>query len=103
MARQSYTPVAPYADLKRAETLLNAAATTDDVRQACAKEGAKIGYKAFCYLLLGKMTPEGMKPDDACLEAARLETAGESAAALEIYRRVLDAHPDHPIAKKALA
>ena len=102
MARQSYAPVAAYADLKRTEALLAAAATADEVRQACAREGAKIGYKAFCYLLLGKMTAEGMKPDEACTEAALLEAAGNAAAALELYRKVLAEHPDHPIAQKAM-
>lgn len=102
MARQSYAPVASYTELKRAETLLAAAETAADVRQACASEGAKIGYKAFCYLLMGKMTAEGMKPDDACTEAMLLESAGNSAAALEIYRKVLAEHPDHPVAQKAM-
>ena len=102
MSRQSYAPVASYADLKRVETLLAAAAVADDVRQACANHGAKIGYKAFCYLLMGKMTPEGMKPDEACTEALLLESAGNSAAALDIYRKILAEHPDHPIAQKAI-
>ena len=102
MARQSYAPVASYTDLKRVETLLAAAASAADVRQTCAAEGAKIGYKAFCYLLMGKMTPEGMKPEEACTEAALLEAAGNSAAALNIYRQILVEHPDHPIALKAV-
>lgn len=61
MAKKSYTPVAELADLQRVETALKAAKTADDVRKICATDGPKVGYKAFCYLLVGKMTAEQMK------------------------------------------
>ena len=57
-------------------------------------------YKAFCYMLVGKMTPEGMKPDEAATTAVALEAAGNAAEAQEIYRRILAGHPDHALAKE---
>jgi hypothetical protein len=65
MAQKAYSPVATYADLKRVEVALQQAQTADDVRKLCAADGPKIGYKAFCYLLMGKMTADAMKPDEA--------------------------------------
>jgi PAB1-binding protein PBP1 len=67
---KSYTPVASYEQLKLAETAVTQATTADHIREATRQHGAKIGYKAFAtsvarYLLTGKMTPEGMKPDEA--------------------------------------
>ena len=66
MSREkSYAPVASYEQLQQAEADINGAATVADIREATRQHGAKVGYKAFCYLLTGKMTPEGMKPDEA--------------------------------------
>jgi hypothetical protein len=99
MAKQSYSPLASYADLKRVESLLNQVQTVDDVRKIVEKDGPKVGYKAFCYMFTNKMTPEAMKPDEACVEAAKLEQSGQEDAAKAVYKRVLEAHPDHPLAK----
>ncbi len=99
MAKQAYTPLASYADLKRVENLITQAQTIDDVRKIVDKDGPKVGYKAFCYMFTGKMTPESMKADEACVEAARLEQQGKKDEALVIYKKVLEAHPDHPLAK----
>ncbi|MBK8989563.1 MAG: hypothetical protein IPM39_26485 [Chloroflexi bacterium] len=96
---KSYTPVASYEQLKLAETAVTQATTADHIREATRKHGAKIGYKAFCYLLTGKMTPEGMKPDEAAVTAVALEEDGKAAEAQAIYRLILAAHPDHPLAK----
>jgi hypothetical protein len=63
--KKSYTPVAEFADLKRVELALKEAKTADEVRKICITDGPKIGYKAFCYLLTGKMTAEQMKPEEA--------------------------------------
>lgn len=99
MAREkSYTPVAPYDQLKLAETAINQAVTADDVREATRQHGAKVGYKAFCYLLTGKMTAAGMKPDEAAAAAAALAEAGSQEEAQAIYRLILAAHPEHPLA-----
>jgi hypothetical protein len=51
---KSYTPVASYDQLKLAETAVAQATTADHIREATRQHGAKIGYKAFCYLLTGK-------------------------------------------------
>lgn len=99
MAKQSYSPLASYADLKRVEGLLNGAQTVDDIRKIMEQDGPKVGYKAFAYMFTHKMTPEAMKPDEACVEAARLEQAGNADEAKAIYKKVLEAQPDHPLAK----
>jgi hypothetical protein len=99
MATKAYTPLASYADLKRVEEALNAAATVDQVRQIVIKDGPKVGYKAFCYMFGNKMTPEAMKPDEACVAAAVLEQQGKADEAKEIYKKVIEAHPEHPLAK----
>jgi len=99
MARKAYSPVASYSDLKRVEGDINKAAEIDDLRKSVIKDGPKVGYKAFCYMLGGKMTPEGMKPDEACVAAAGLETQGKEDEAQAIYKKVLEVHPDHPLAK----
>lgn len=100
---KSYTPVASYEQLKQAEVSINKSQTADDVREATKQHGAKIGYKAFCYLLTGKMTPEGMKPDEAAAMAVTLEARGKTGVAGEIYRRILAEHPDHALAKERLS
>jgi hypothetical protein len=97
---KSYTPVASYEQLKLAETAVTQATTADHIREATRQHGAKIGYKAFCYLLTGKMTPEGMKPDEAAATAAALEEAGKTDEAQAIYRLILAEYPDHPLAKE---
>ncbi len=99
MAKKSYSPMASYDDLKRVEGEINNAETVDKIRKIVHKDGPKVGYKAFCYILGGRMTPEGMKPDEACVAAAGLEQKGEDEAAMAIYKNVLEAHPEHEIAK----
>ena len=99
MATKPYTPLASYAQLKQVEEAIIKAATVDQVRQIVLKDGPKIGYKAFCYMFAGKMTPEAMKPDEACVAAAVLEQQDKADEAQEIYKKVVEAHPEHPIAK----
>ncbi len=99
MAKQAYSPLASYTELKRVEGLINQAQTIDDLRKIVEKDGPKVGYKAFCYMLTSKMTAEAMKPDEACVAAARLEQEGKTDEATIIYKKVLEAHPDHPLAK----
>ena len=99
MAKKPYSPVAAYSDLKRVESDIDKAQSVDDLRKIVINDGPKVGYKAFCYMLGGKMTPEGMKPDEACVAAATLEQKGEAEQAMAIYKRVLDVYPDHAIAK----
>jgi hypothetical protein len=103
MAKKSYSPLASYTDLKRVEGEINKAQTVDRVRELVVKDGPKVGYKAFCYMLAGKMTPEAMKPDEACAAAATLEQQGQDEEAIEIYKKVVEVHPDHPIAKSKVA
>ena len=101
MAREkSYSPVASYEQLKQAEVSIEGSVTAEDVREATKQHGAKVGYKAFCYMLIGKMTPEGMKPDEAAETAVALEAAGNAAEAQKIYSRILAEHPDHALAKE---
>jgi len=99
MAKQSYAPVASYAELKRVEGLIEQAQSVDDIRKIVDRDGPKVGYKAFCYMLTSKMTPEAMKPDEACVAAARLEQEDKADEATIVYKKVLEAHPDHPLAK----
>ena len=99
MAKKTYSPVASYSNLKQVEQAIDAAQSIDKIRQIVAKDGPKVGYKAFCYMLGGKMTPEAMKPDEACVQAATLEQQGKIEEAQEIYKRVLAVHPEHPLAK----
>ncbi len=103
MNKKPYAPVAPYSELKRVEELLDQAQTVETIRKLVVKDGPKVGYKAFCYMLGGKMTPEAMKPDEACVAAATLEEEGETDRAMEIYRKVVELHPDHPIAKSKVS
>ena len=102
MAKKPYAPVASYSDLKRVEGLVNQAQTVDAIRKLVVKDGPQVGYKAFCYMLGGKMTPEAMKPDEACIAAATLEQQGEIEEALAIFKKVAEVHPDHPIAKSKI-
>ena len=99
MARKPYSPLASYPDLKRVEGEINKAQTIDQIRGLVVKDGPKVGYKAFCYMLGGKMTPEAMKPDEACVAAATLEQQDQNEEAIETYKRVIEVHPEHPIAK----
>lgn len=102
MAKKIYTPTAPYAELKRVETLINQAESVEALRKIVATDGPKVGYKAFCYMLSQKMTPEGMKADEACVAAATLETQGRLEEATDIYKKILDVHREHPIAKSKI-
>ncbi len=99
MARKPYSPVASYSELKRVETEIDQAEEIDKVRKIVHKDGPKVGYKAFCYMLGGRMTPEAMKPDEACVAAAILEQQGKEEEAMEIYKKVLVVHADHLLAK----
>ena len=99
MARKPYSSVASYSDLKRVETEINQAESIDKIREIVHKDGPKVGYKAFCYMLGQRMTPEGMKADEACARAMALEEEGRQEEALEIYQKVLAVYPDHAIAK----
>ena len=102
MARKPYSPMASYTDLKRVEGEINQAETIDQIRKIVVKDGPKVGYKAFCYMLGGRMTPEGMKPDEACIAAATFEQQGEVEEAHAIYKKVIEMHPDHPLAKNKI-
>jgi tetratricopeptide (TPR) repeat protein len=97
--KKPYSPVASYSDLKQVEQAIETAQSVEKIRQIVVKDGPKVGYKAFCYMLGGKMTPEAMKPDEACAAAELLEQQGQLEEAVELYRKVLADHPDHPIAK----
>lgn len=99
MAKKPYSPMATYAQLKRVEGLINQAETIDAIRKIVYTDGPKVGYKAFCYMLGGRMTPEAMKPDEACAAADTLEAEGQTDEAMEIYKKVLEVHPEHPIAQ----
>jgi hypothetical protein len=103
MTKKPYEPVASYDDLKRVEQEINRAETVAKIREIVVKDGPKVGYKAFCYMLGGKMTPEAMKPDEACTAAARLEQQGKTEEATAIYKEVLKAHPDHAMARGKVA
>lgn len=102
MSQKSYTPVSSYQELKRVQEKIDQCQTIAELKTVVNSDGPKIGYKAFCYLLGEKMTPEAMKPDEACVAASFLEDTGQEPAAQEIYRRVLAADPNHPLAKKQL-
>jgi hypothetical protein len=103
MARKPYTPVAPYAELKRVESLIEQATSIDQIRRLVLKDGSKVGYKAFCYILGGRMTPEAMKPDEACTAALQLEQQGKAEEAVIIYNKVLAVHPDQAAAAAKVA
>lgn len=103
MARKPYTPVASYTELKRVEGLIDRAKTVEDIRKLVFKDGPKIGYKAFCYILGGRMTPEGMKADEACVAAAMLEQQDKEEEAMDIYKKVLEVYPEHPIAQSKVS
>ena len=98
MAKKPYAPVASYEALSEVERKLKQSTTADEVARLVNSHGAKIGYKAFCYILSGKMSAAAMKPDEACAEAAKLEQAGQSEAALAIYKAVSAVHTNHPLA-----
>ncbi len=103
MAEKAYSPMASYKELKRVEDLMDSAKTVAELRKIVTTDGPKVGYKAFCYMLGGKMTAEAMKPDEACVAAATFELEGKTAEATEIYKKVLAVHPSHPIAKSKLS
>jgi len=99
MAKKPYSPVATYSELKRVEGEINQAQTVEKLRKIVYKDGPKVGYKAFCYMLGSRMTPEAMKPDEACIAAAALEKAGKADEAMDIYKKVLEVHPEYPDAQ----
>ena len=99
MSKKPYSPMASYSELKRVAELIDQAQSVDDIRKVVSVDGPKVGYKAFCYMLGGKMTPEAMKADEACEAAASLEQQGKTQEAREIYKKVLETHPDHPLAQ----
>lgn len=103
MARKPYRPSASYSELKRVEQVIDQTHTVDELRQVVYKDGPKIGYKAFCYILGGRMTPEAMKPDEACTAGFMLEGQGKTDEAMTIYKKVVKVHADHPIAKVKVA
>jgi len=98
MAKKPYSPMASYEVLDEVEQKLNQAVTADDVAKLVTSYGTKIGYKAFCYILSGKMSAAAMKPDEACIAAAKLEQDGRLAEALAIYKAVQTVHTAHPLA-----
>lgn len=102
MSKKSYTPVVSYAQLKQVEAKLQQAQTIEDIRKIVTTDGNKVGYKAFCYMLMGKMTPEAMKPDEAAMAAIELQQEGNHKAAKDIFQQILAAHPEHPIATRPL-
>ena len=103
MSKKPYSPMASYESLIEVEQKLAAATSADELRKLVNSHGPKVGYKAFCYMLGGKMSAAGMKPDEACVEAAKLEQAGNVDAALAIYKAIAEAHKEHPIAVPKIA
>lgn len=102
MPEKVYSPVASYTALKQVEIKIESAQTIDEIREILASDGAKIGYKAFCFILMRKLTPEAMKPDEAAVAAFKLQQENHYEAALEILRRILAVHPGHPLAIQQL-
>ncbi len=101
--KKTYTPTASYTQLKQVEQLINEAKTIDDIRHLVEKQGPKIGYKAFCYILGQKMTPEAMKADEATVAAFTLEQEGHVEESMAIFKRILEAHPDDSLAKSKVS
>lgn len=100
MAKQKeyiYKPRASYALLKKAETAIEGAETIDDLREVVRAHGWRTGYKALCYLLMGKMTPEAMKPKDAAEVARKLSATGKDLEAEAIRAKILEVHPKYPL------
>ena len=103
MAKKPYSPVADYSNLKRVEEAINSAESVDRIREIVVKDGPQVGYKAFCYILGQKMTPEAMRPDEACSQGAIFEQEGKLEEAMEIYKKVLVIHPEHPVARSKIS
>lgn len=100
MSTKTYSPVASYMQLKQVESKLEQAQTIEDVGKILKSDGSKIGYKAFCYMLMGKMTSEAMKPDEAAVVAMELQQKGNDEAAKDIFQRILAAHPELSLASR---
>ncbi|MEM7033179.1 MAG: hypothetical protein AAF629_26740 [Chloroflexota bacterium] len=100
MAKKAYSPMCTYEDLVAVEKQLTTATTADEIRKLVSSHGPKVGYKAFCYMLGGKMSAAAMKPNDACAAAASLEASGDVEAALTIYKEVATAHKEHALANQ---
>lgn len=92
--RYIYRPIAPYEKLKAAELDIKAATTLEELRKAVEEHGPRIGYKAFCYIFMRKMTPEAMKPKEAIQLASAFEESGEADKAADIYRKISEWHPE---------
>ena len=102
MNQKPYTPVSSYQELKRVQERIEQCQTIAELKKVVNSDGPKIGYKAFCYLLGDKMSAEAMKPDEACVAALTMAQNGQYTEAQVIYRRVLAADPNHPLAQKQL-
>lgn len=102
MAKKPYSPTAAYSALAEVEAHLQQATNADDIRKLVVSHGPKVGYKAFCYMLGGKMSAAAMKPDEACEAAAQLEAEGQTDAARAIYQEITAVHKDHPQASQKL-
>jgi len=103
MAKEKhYTPTSSYAELKEVADKLATAQSADQLRTLCQQYGTKIGYKAFCYLMTNKMTAESMQPDQSAEIGVKLLAQGQTAAAREIFKRIVAFYPEHPIAKQHL-
>ncbi|MBK7179341.1 MAG: hypothetical protein IPH82_19545 [Chloroflexi bacterium] len=63
------------------QPLTNQKTTVDDIREATRQHGSKVGTRHSANLLTGKMTPEGMKPEEAAEAMAALEAEGQDEAA----------------------
>ncbi|OQY44037.1 MAG: hypothetical protein B6242_13550 [Anaerolineaceae bacterium 4572_78] len=102
MARKPYAPVASYEKLKSVEQKIEQAQSVEELRKIVVQDGPKVGYKAFCYILSRKMTPESMKADEACVAAFSFEKAGKLDEALDVYQKITAVHKEHPIASAKL-
>lgn len=89
-----YRPIATYAKLKEAEKSIVNVETIDELAEAMRIHGPRVGYKAFCYMVMKKMTPEAMKPEEASNEAEELMKCGEAAEAYEIFEKIRVWHPN---------
>ena len=96
----SFTPQAPYSELRRVETFINQAHTVEDMRRIAATEGSAIGYRALGRLIAGTMTAAEMKPDEAraaqavqATQPAAANAEDALAAAIEVYLTLANFYP----------
>jgi len=97
-----YRPLASYQKLKEAEDAIKKAQTLEDLRTVIAVHGPRVGYKAFSYIFMGKMTPEAMKPDEAADAAIKLANEGASREAHAIVAKICEWHPNHQALRHSL-